>query len=152
LLAEDTSALPFLARALRRHLQQFPSLENGLSWTEQTALEVLRDQGTLAAGRLYGSVQRREELLFMGDYSFYRILRQLASGKSPLIDASGLPAMIEEWSGVAVSMSASGRRVLEGLTDRIALNGIDEWLGGVHFRDGQPLWRWDRKRERLVQS
>ena len=31
----DTSALPFLATALRRHLEQFPSLDNGQSRTER---------------------------------------------------------------------------------------------------------------------
>ncbi len=43
-LARDTSALPFLAPALRRHLEQLPSVENGLSRTEQQALSVLRDR------------------------------------------------------------------------------------------------------------
>ncbi|MGH7646154.1 MAG: DUF1835 domain-containing protein, partial [Gemmatimonadales bacterium] len=39
LAADDTSSLPFLAGALRRHLEEFPSVRNGLSRTEQQVLE-----------------------------------------------------------------------------------------------------------------
>lgn len=39
-LAEDTSALPFLAAALRRHLEEFPSTDNGLTRTERQMLQV----------------------------------------------------------------------------------------------------------------
>src|SRR5271163_4609050 len=53
LMARDTTALPFLAPALRRHLEQFPSIENGLSRTERQALSALRDQGPLPALRLF---------------------------------------------------------------------------------------------------
>jgi len=41
----DTSALPFISAALRRHVEQFPSVENGLSRTEQQALSVLHERG-----------------------------------------------------------------------------------------------------------
>src|SRR5262249_55869694 len=43
LIESDTSHLPFLAAALRRHLEEFPSVDNGLSRTERQALSVLRE-------------------------------------------------------------------------------------------------------------
>jgi hypothetical protein len=50
-----------------------------------------------------------------------------------------------------VAMSDAGRDVLDGRLDRVALNGIDMWRGGVHLRDGgERLWRWDAGRQRLV--
>lgn len=39
----DASALPFLRAALLRHLEDFPSVRNGLSLTEQMALEGLSE-------------------------------------------------------------------------------------------------------------
>jgi hypothetical protein len=33
--------------------------------------------------------------------------------------------------------------VLAGTADRVALLGIDRWVGGTHLRPGR-LWRWDR--------
>jgi hypothetical protein len=60
-IATDTSALPFIAAALRRHLEQFPSADNGLSRTERQALSVLRDQGSLSGPRLFVAVRDLEE-------------------------------------------------------------------------------------------
>lgn len=74
ILAQDTSALPFLAPALRRHLEQFPSVENGLSRSERQALSVLRDRGPLLALQLFFAVQKMEDPPFMGDLSFFAIL------------------------------------------------------------------------------
>ena len=74
-IATDTSALPFLAAALRRHLQQFPSVDNGLSRTEQQALLVIHEHGPLSGGQLFVAVQHQEEQVFMGDSSFYRMMQ-----------------------------------------------------------------------------
>jgi len=46
LLSENTSALPYLAAALKRHLEEFPSLENGLSRSEHEALSAINDGHT----------------------------------------------------------------------------------------------------------
>jgi hypothetical protein len=157
LLETDTSPLPFLAAAMRRHLEQFPSREGGLSWTELRALFTLREQGTLPARKLFAEVQRSEKLLFMGDASFYRLLMGLASVRNPLVDALGAAAFrtgdrhssFEQWSSVPVAITESGLRVMEGQADHIRLNGIDRWLGGVHLEGAEAAWRWDAATARL---
>jgi hypothetical protein len=73
LLAADTSALPFLAEALPRHLEEYPA-EDGLSRTQRQALTVLRERGPLATQRLFFAVQQLEKTPFMGDGSFYGVL------------------------------------------------------------------------------
>ena len=40
-------------------------------------------------------------------------------------------------------MTERGCAVLDGREDRIGLNGIDRWLGGVHLSGGEAVWRWD---------
>jgi hypothetical protein len=135
----NTSALPFLVPALRRHLVQFPSLVGGLSRTERQALSVLSDRGSLPARRLFSAVQHLEEQIFMGDGSFYRILRALALARHPLIQ------MADE-----VTITEAGRNVVEGRADHIELNGIDRWLGGVHLSGDHSRWRWDRLSTKLV--
>ncbi len=138
-LARDTSALPFLAPALRRHLEQLPSVENGLSRTEQQALSVLRDRGPLPALQLFFAVQKTEHPLFMGDWSFFAILRELASAKFPLV-------RLESNAG-PVTLTEVGRRVLDLQDDHVHLNGIDRWLGGVHLAGTDAVWRWDIARK-----
>jgi hypothetical protein len=138
-LETDTSALPFLATALRRHLEQFPSVVGGLSRTERQALSVLSERGSLPARRLYSAVQHLEEQIFMGDRSFYRILRELALARHPLIRMAA-----------EVTITEAGRNVVEGRADHIELNSIDRWLGGVHLRGDQIRWRWDHLSAQLV--
>jgi hypothetical protein len=145
-LARDTSALPFLAPALRRHLEQFPSVENGLSRTEKQTLSILRDRGALPALQLFFAVQKMEDPLFMGDLGFFAILRELASAHFPLIrmeSNAGTPIS----GGSVVMLTEVGSRVLDAQGDHVKLNGIERWLGGVHLTGTGAVWRWDRVRK-----
>ncbi len=131
LLERETSALPFLDAALRRHVEQFPSQRNGLGRTEQQALEGVAS-GRERPGELFRHDQDREESPFLGDSVFFAYLERLASGARPLLEiAESMVALTED-----------GRGVLEGDEDYVRLNGLDRWLGGVHLR-GRSSWRWD---------
>jgi len=88
LLEQGTSALPYLADALRRHLEQFPSAGNGLSRTERQALEAVA-AGCRRPAEIFEASQDREERRFMGDATFWRYLERLASGERPLLDVAG---------------------------------------------------------------
>jgi ankyrin repeat protein len=146
LIATDTSALPFIAGAFRRHLEQFPSLDTGLSRTERQALSILHEQDSISGRRLFVLVQRMEEQIFMGDGSFYRMMADLSACRHPLVQVSGAPD-----AGLGtVTITDIGRSVIEGRSDHIGLNGIDRWLGGVHLKGGNAAWRWDRVFARLV--
>jgi len=142
----DTSALPFIAAAFRRHLEQFPSTDGGLSRTERQALSVLRKEGSLPGRRLFVAVQRLEEQIFMGDGSFYRMMAELSGGRHPLVRVSDTPQ-----AGLGmVTITQAGLDVMDGRADAIELNGIDRWLGGVHLKGDRAAWRWDRASGRLV--
>jgi hypothetical protein len=145
-MATDGSALPFLAAAMRRHLEQFPSVENGLSRTERQALSVLCDRGPLSGGQLFVAVQLQEEQVYMGDTSFYKMMAELHEARHPLVHVSD-PG---QHSLGAVTITEAGRNVAECRTDHIRLNGIDRWLGGVHLTNDGAAWRWDRAAGRLV--
>jgi hypothetical protein len=106
-------------------LEEFPSLDNGLSRTERQALADLRENGPLAAGRVFFAVQRMEQRVFMGDRSFYRLLADLRAARHPLVKTAN--------SG-DYAITETGLRVLDGRDDHIRLNGIDRWLGGVHLK------------------
>jgi hypothetical protein len=73
LLRRDTSALPFLAGALPRHWQQFPSVENGLGRTERQILEAV-DAGHRDFHSLFVADRQREERIFMGDSTLKRYI------------------------------------------------------------------------------
>jgi Sigma-70, region 4 len=145
-IATDTSALPFLAASLRRHLEQFPSVDNGLSRTERQALSVIHEQGALSGGQLFVAVQRQEEQVFMGNWSFYRIMADLSEARYSLIQVSER----SQDSLGNVTITEAGRKVIERRADHIDFNGIDRWIGGVHLKGDKAVWRWDRASERIV--
>jgi hypothetical protein len=138
LLAADTSALPFLAGALRRHLQQFPSVENGLARTERQILRAA-SEGHHTFATLFAADQGMEERIFMGDGFFQRWVRGLIECRHPLLSVA---------DGV-YRVTGLGRDALAGTVDHLRLNGINRWLGGVHLSGHDALWRWDEQAGRL---
>lgn len=158
-LDRDTSALPFLAAALRRHLEEFPAVEHGLSRTERQLLAVVAAGGQTPVG-IFLAAQEQEERPFMGDLTAWAQLRRLSSGGNPLVTtATGgaftLPpdprqAPDETFLRQRVVLTMHGGRVLGGRADQVQLNGIDRWLGGVHLHGPEAPWRWDGRGRRLV--
>lgn len=139
LLRQDTAALPFLAGALLRHLQQFPSVENGLSRTERQILELV-EAGVHRLPELFRADQQREERIFLGDATFERYVHGLGDCRHPLL--------VEEHG--YYTLTPAGHDVLATLVDHVHLNGINRWLGGVHLSGAEALWRWDERRGCLV--
>jgi hypothetical protein len=147
--SEGAPVLPFLADALLRFLAEYPSSANGLSRTEQHALEALTN-GESRAGALFAATQSKEDRPFMGDSTFFDILQRLSTARVPLVSIAPESGNSEFRSSV-VSITAAGRDVLAGRSDHVRLNGIDIWRGGVHLTgsDDSP-WRWDTRNETLV--
>jgi hypothetical protein len=81
----------------------------------------------------------------------------MGAGAHPLVrGASGGPLPAPERAAdlpgfwrQPLALSDDGRAVLEGRADRVALCGIDRWIGGVHLTSDR-CWRWDDVRGALV--
>ena len=50
----------------------------------------------------------------------------------------------------SLKLTDAGRRVLDGLDDHVALNGVDRWIGGVHVSGNAVGWRWDEGTESIT--
>jgi hypothetical protein len=141
--------LPFLHGAIRRLFEEYPSTTNGLSRSAHATLLALADK-PLDAGVLFPATQAGEARPFLGDLGHFDIVRSLARARVPLVTITPEPTE-GDLRGHIVALTDEGRRVLAGGADAVALNGIDEWRGGVHLTgvDRSP-WRWDPDRETLV--
>lgn len=154
LLASDTSALPYLAGAVTRLLEELPDPAAGLSRTERQALETV-EEGARTPLEVFHANAEREEAPFLGDAWMWVRLRELGSGPMPLLAAAGgarLPAPPlgdEAFVHARIELTATGRAVLTGEADRVDAIGIDRWLGGTHLRAGN-VWRWDAAQSRLL--
>jgi hypothetical protein len=152
LLASDTSALPELAAALRRHLEEFPATGDGLARSERQLLSALAG-GARTPLEAFAVQRAGEARPFLGDTIAWDRLGDLGSCRHPLVahpDQAALLPPGEAFVHQPLILTATGRAVLTGRVDRAALGGLDRWLGGVHLTGPTPAWRWDAAAGRLV--
>jgi hypothetical protein len=135
----DTSALPFLARALTRFLEDYPWTGDGLSRTERR-LMTLAAAGQAQWPGSFPRMHEGEDAYYISDTSYAELAETLATTSPALLTSSMQFA----------SLTTEGRDVLERRTDRVALCGIDRWFGGVHLQGRTAAWRWDASRHRTV--
>lgn len=155
-LGRDTSALPFLAEALRRLLEELPDAQNGLARSERHLLELLAD-GPRRPPELFVAAQELEEAPFAGDAWVWRRLAELAAGEQPLVArVDGEPFLPPPpigdgpaFAAMRLTPTESGHAVLARAADRVELLGIDRWVGGTHLRP-EHAPRWDREAGRVV--
>ncbi|MFC5448718.1 DUF1835 domain-containing protein [Paenibacillus aestuarii] len=157
LLDADLSALPFLKDALEVYLGRFPSEQNGLSAVQQYTLELLEERD-YSGGELFGQVSQKFMDYGLGDLQFWGILKSMILCHVPLIRvAAGDNQFISDkvfadsrlLSGL-VQLTEEGRSVLGYERDHILMNGVDEWIGGVHLQGNQVIWRRNASTMRLV--
>ncbi len=148
LLATDTSALPYLAAALTRHLEEFPSTRDGLSRTERRLLEIAAS-GPLPLIDVFPRMHDDETAFYVADTSFLDRVRELSSPGLPLLAVDERAGSGRHGMAGVVQLTAAGREILAG-ADRVARYGIDRWFGGVHLTGQGPYWRWDENRGRLT--
>jgi hypothetical protein len=150
LLARDTSSLPFLAKALARHLEEFPSDTDGLSRSERRLLELALDAPEIkhAFPKMHGG----ETAHYIADSWFFDLANALATAKPPLLTINLENPRGSVMPVGTIEATADGRNVLSGGVDRIKLCGIDRWLGGVHLEGRGPLWRWSGRAGRIIEA
>lgn len=150
LLGTDTSAMPFLASSLRRHLEEFPWTRDGLSRTERRIMQLARP-GSIDIRRAFPLMHDDESAFYIGDSSFWQIVKELASATPALVSIAATEAAPGRLPSGTIALTDTGRSILGGHADRVAQCGIDRWLGGVHLVASQPNWRWDSGRQMITQ-
>jgi hypothetical protein len=155
LLNADTSALPYLKPALVKHLQRFPSTDNGLGRVERVGLDLVA-KGFGNFRSLFPAFARREPEYGLGDAQFYLKLKRLAAAKIPALTLT-VPdrrAATDQSQMLLSSFEITeyGKAVLADEEDFVRSNGIDHWLGGVHLVGSEAAWRWDEGAQELLVS
>ena len=152
LLARRVKALPYLAGALERQLEELPDPTSGLSRTERQMLAAIA-RGEAAADRSIasgGGPGARGEAETTGlvrashaidprypitDVLLARVQRELA--RCGFVQGPQITPL--------------GRQALSGAIDRVHEQGIDDWRGGVRLAGRGPVWRWDSRERRLYE-
>jgi hypothetical protein len=143
----DTGALPFLAAAIERLLQEFPWTRDGLSRSERRLLQ-LAEQGPVALQSVFPRMQDGERAYYMTDLSLASLAVALSRTAPPLLTVDGVQP--DSLAG-SISIADAGRDVLAARRDRVSC-GLDRWLGGVRLQSRGDTWRWDDDRSRMVRT
>ncbi|MDF2924148.1 MAG: polymerase subunit sigma [Paenibacillaceae bacterium] len=148
------SGLTFAYDAFKAHLSRLPSVGNGLGIVEQTTLQAVRE-GVNTPLELFRQVTDMLHILGMGDWEYWKYLRAMVEGDRPLLIIENAEPgwdfrQAREFLNRLVSLSGWGEQMLEGTADRVALQGIDEWFGGLHLQGYDVPWRWDSSTGKLT--
>jgi hypothetical protein len=155
IMSSGTPALPLLANALHRHLRELPSIANGLSFTEEMALQLLAE-GELNLIRLIGrQAFELDPLPGQGDAAVRRRLLNMEGASArvyerrPGIDPNGESR--PPWTDV-LSITELGRAVLGGEVDFMSLAPPNRWVGGVEIGPGLTDWRWSESNRQAIRT
>jgi hypothetical protein len=130
-LTKRVKAMPFLAGALERLLEEYPDPTSGLSRTERQILAAIArgEQQLMAAAH---AIDPRYPIT---DLVLARTLDVLKQAK--FIEGNQVTPL--------------GRQALAGAIDRVHEHGIDDWRGGVHLSGKGRVWRWSGSDRRLIE-
>jgi hypothetical protein len=145
---DDTSALPFLASAITRFLQEYPWTRDGLSRSERRLLTLAAGDG-IALREAFPRMHDGEHTYHVSDTSLEAMAADLSRTTPPLL-MRDVPGGADGVLKGRVRLTDEGRSVLAGRLDRVAACGLDRWFGGVHLQRGSPVWRWDDERRRVI--
>jgi len=148
--------LPHFTSAAIRMLEELPDSASGLSRSEHQILAHL-ENGPSRPGLLFGAYQQDEEAIFMGDWSFFRLLEHLTTCPVPLISGLGEVSfqMIESnedrqnYLARELHITEAGIHALTGKLDHVVANCENRWWGAAHLTPDND-WRWDQVNQSLI--
>ena len=147
--ASGLEALPYLARAVRRHCQELPWTSDGLGLTERLILELVAERPRRIGEVFRDLMHDREPLPWLGDLMLQSIIEAMKRAKQPVFTAAFEDAD-RSWYRERLTITPLGQAVLAGQVDWLSLLPPERWLGGVCIRGGEPCWRWDEQRSTTV--
>jgi hypothetical protein len=152
--ATGTPALPQMAGALQRQLEELPSVQTGLSLTQFLTLDIIARDPGITAGKAFGVLMReREPLPFLGDLMFWHVLQDLNHCEQAMIEGIEPADTATEktpWPLRALRLTALGEKVLAGRVDFLAVYKGKRFVGGHCVAGHAPGPRWDVLERRVT--
>lgn len=143
---------------IRKILEDFPSVENGLSRTEAVILSLI-EKGYCTHRMLFAELHNRRDALPTDYWLIGSIIASFGNCHDKILD--GVPggqfnlsmhddrAAYTTWMNGEWKLTETGRSIIEGKIDLSACHEINRWVGGVHLTN-DALWRWDARSEKLL--
>lgn len=128
------SAMPLVRDRISMLRYRYPSIDSGLNDLDYFLLSLCRTEGTRdwEVVREY-ILQRSNDPAFCGDLILRARLLRMSDAclRHPLLRLSGDPRRLDSMS---FALTEFGQMVLQRKANAVQINGIDEWIGGVHLQ------------------
>lgn len=131
-LSEETPHLQHSRSSLQRLLHRYPDHRTGLGRWESELLRHTKEKGPRAARIIGETMGLNFDADLVGDWVLFCRLHDLACSDlaHPLVTMSGDPYDIQKCE---VALTDTGHSVLAARANAVELNGIDDWVLGVHL-------------------
>lgn len=158
LINRELSTLPFLKTALRRHLQEYPWIDDGLTRSERQIL-TLCSSGVESPKSLFLENMALEKALYLGDWHTYRIIARLNNNSPRLLSCTPEDTFLyppehqiasKQFERQRLFLASAGKDVLSGYKNARSFFNRNEWLGGVHLDSHKPMWMLDDSSLQMV--
>jgi len=150
LLAEDSPRVPHLRPALRPLVDRYPDRRTGLGRWDAELLKYVATKGPRVVHVIAYTMAWDLGPDLVGEAYLFSRLHRLADARlpRPLVTLSGDRTAIR---ACEVALTDAGAAVLAGEANAVELNGIDDWVLGVHLDSGTGAV-WYRQQGRLVRA
>lgn len=134
------TSLPHFRTSLEQIVLRYPDHQTGLGRWDFELLKYAKEKGPKVTRVIGETIGWNFDADLVGDaYLFWRLRRLGDSDLAhPLVALSGDPYNMRDCK---VAVTQAGELVLAGRANAIELNGIDDWVLGVHLDSRQgPVW------------
>ena len=147
-ISNGPTCVPHFKSSLEQIIRRYPDHQTGLGRWDFELLKYTKEMGPKVTRVIGETAGLNFDADLVGDpYLFWRLRRLGASDLAhPLVALSGDPYNMRDCE---VAITEVGELVLAGRANAIELNGIDDWVLGVHLDSSQGSV-WYRKRSTLV--
>jgi len=152
-LGQGPSPLPLMQQAMLRMLKELPWTTNGLSLTEQLALEIISRDGPINMARAFHFLNTESEpMSFLGDGMFLSVIRPLWQHKVAALNVTSRDVNKPPMSRETVEITTTGRKLLNGQCNWLAICGsqYERWVGNVRITYGKKNWYWCPEKDQPV--
>lgn len=133
LIQQKNAPLPLMQKAFLRILMELPSPKNGLSFTENMALEIISEEEELIALRsfLFAHAERDPQS-YHGDIMFFSVLQDMIDAEKPALKVVG--KVDQKRAGAEIlSLTLYGEELLAGRANWLHDNTVKRWVGGTEI-------------------
>ena len=133
LIKSDTSPLPHMIPALKRHLAELPDPQSGLGLTQKLTLQIIHDHGPLPVGKVFSHLIRTyDPLPYLGDLMFWTEIQWMMDCRAPLFTLSKAGPETN-WPDQIITLTKTGQETLAGRRNFLDNFTGRRWVGGIQI-------------------